>query len=504
MKRTAAKADFLAACKATDSRNKALEEIRDKGADVILAVFRMLKNSLVHSLNNDAVRQTNHETHGIIRDFAETVGGYVSITYIEDTIFVCGQLLRASRSIYESAMEVGKLLDVAGVSELSFTNAVKEEDLLKLCEAFSVSLRDPQRREVLLKAKLDNIAVRALDSTLQSQDDDDDLPAMEKTLRAYASALVVMRQFLKKVAQGKTVLPHRVKRIAQRLVTLAEGDEGAMLAMTTMANAHRDDAGRAVQAAILSILVARKLTRTRSVLSQMAMAALMADVGRVRVAGHNGVQQLVSLADDVEAAVPALTSSLCISTGGVNLQNALRTITAYETAYLERQHLLGPVYKRTLSPMVQSKIVHLVRELLERMAPRDQSRAMSPLDALAAVSQLKGIDEITYKLLVQTVGVMPTGTVVEFETGEWGIVVGPSKHRRAVGRPRIKLVTDRSGQVFAKPKEIDLGDSSEGARRFPRITGVIEPSKARFNITSVVMGDAKAGRTTTRTRAPAG
>ena len=31
MKRSAHKTDFLAACKASDSRNKSLEEIRDKG-----------------------------------------------------------------------------------------------------------------------------------------------------------------------------------------------------------------------------------------------------------------------------------------------------------------------------------------------------------------------------------------------------------------------------------------------------------------------------------------
>jgi hypothetical protein len=110
---------------------------------------------------------------------------------------------------------------------------------------------------------------------------------------------------------------------------------------------------------------------------------------------------------------------------------------------------------------------------------------MSALDALAAVAQLPTVDEMLFKLVVQALGVMPTGTVVEFETGEWGIVVGPSQNRNAVARPRIKVVTDRSGQVFAKPKEIDLGAPSKGAR-FPRIVGIIEPSRARFNVTSVL------------------
>jgi hypothetical protein len=158
---TARSTGFLAACKASDSRNKSLEEIRDKGADVILAAFRMFKNSLVHAIDNKAVQMTVKESHTILADFASVVGGYVSVTYIEDSIFVCGQLLRASRSVYESALEVGKMLATCGVSELNFTGDVTEQDIYELCHAFSISARDPQRRGHLLQQKLKNITVRA-------------------------------------------------------------------------------------------------------------------------------------------------------------------------------------------------------------------------------------------------------------------------------------------------------------------------------------------------------
>jgi hypothetical protein len=490
VRRTLNRTDFLAACKASDTRNKALEEIRDRGADIILAVFRMLKNSLVHASDNRAVLQAVKETHGIITEFAAAVGGYVSITYVEETIFVCGQLLRASRSTYDSAMEVGKLLLVCGVSEISFTGDMEEKDLLQLCDAFSISSRDPQRRGHLLEAKLNQILVRAVDTSLRSKEAaEDNAPAMEMALRAYASALVVMRQFLERVSKGKNVLPHRVKRIAQRLVALADGHESSLLAMMTLANAHRDEAGRAVQTAILSIVVGRRLTEERVVLTQLAMAALMADIGRVRLAGPGGSDRLVQLADDVERSVPSLTSALCIATGGVNVQNALRTVTTFEATQLERQALLGPVYKRQMSPLIQSKILHAVRALLGFLAPRDTSRPVTALDALAQVSRLPTVDETVFKLLVQALGVLPTGTVVEFETGEWGVVIGPSENRTAIARPRIKLVSDRSGQVFAKPKEIDLGAPSQG-RRFPRIVGIIEPSRARFNVTGALLESA--------------
>jgi HD-GYP domain-containing protein (c-di-GMP phosphodiesterase class II) len=491
------RADFLAACQARQQSNETLEEIRDKGAEVVMAMFRLAKNSLVHALDNEAMLKTAVDTTRITTDFAVAVGGQVSVTFVDQTIFVCGQLLRASRSVYESAMELGRLLERCGVSEISFTGDVQQSDLLTFAQAFSVSARDPQQRGVLLEAQIPNMEVRKVDISLQQADEDGDLPDMERILNAYASAMMVMRRYFDKTAQGKTTMPHQVKRIAQRVVSLARTNESSLLALIAVANKHRDDEGRAVLTAILAVLIARKLTNSRVALGQVAMTALMADIGRVRIAGKAGRDQLIQLSDEAESAIPMLTSSICISTGGVNIQNAARTVSAFETTFIERENLLGPLYKRTMSPMVQSKILQVVRAYLDRIAPRDTSRPMSPVDALAAVSQIPNLDNVAYKLLVSSVGLMPTGTVVEFETGEWGIVVGPSANQKAHDKPRIKLVTDKSGRVFAKPKEIDLGDESKGGR-FPKIKGVVDPGRARFNVAGVLM---KAGGATMATMA---
>lgn len=476
--------DFLAACQASQTNNKALEEVRDKGAEVLLAMFRLSKNALVHALDNDAVTKTAAQTHRIVTDFAATVGGYVSITFVEGTIFVCGQLLRASRMIYESASEFGNLLGKCGASEISLTADVTVANLLQFAEELSISARDPQQRGRLISATLTNISVRQVDSTLQ-RDDESSLPIEEQILRLYATALVVMRRYFEKLARGRMVMPHKVKRIAQRLVTLSDSDEGALLAMTTMANAHRDDAGRAIQSAILSVVITRRLTDNRVILAQLAMSALLADSGRVRITG-SGPDRIKALTEEVESTIPDLTSAISISTGGVNVQSALRTVTMFETTYAEHEQVLGPVYKRLMSPTVQARVLRVVRAMLELIAPRDTARPLSPLDALAKVSKMPNIDPIAYKLLVSAVGVMPTGTVVEFESGEWGLVVGPSSNPLAIALPRIKLLTDRSGQAFAIPKELDLGNPEAG-RKFPRIKGVVEPTKARFNVTGALL-----------------
>ncbi|MBN1654044.1 MAG: hypothetical protein JXA30_09730 [Deltaproteobacteria bacterium] len=482
----ARKTDFLAACHAVQQRNVALEEIHDKGADLVLAFFRLAKNALVHRIDNQAMVKTLAQTHQIAVDFAATVGGEVAISFVDQTIFICGQLLRASRSIYESAIELGTLLERCQVSEISYSAELTQQDLLAFAEAFSLSARDPQKRDTLLNSKLNRMEARKLDTSLKRSDHDDNLPEVEKMLRAYASALMVMRRFFDRTAEGKNAVPYHVKRIAQRLVTLGLKDENALLAMTTLVNIHRDDAGRAVQSAILAVLIARRISANRAILGQLAMAALMADSGRVRSAGKSGRDALVQLPEEVEKAIPSLSSAICIASCGVNLPSALRAVIAYEATAIERAQLLGPLYDRTMSPLVQSKVIHTVRALLDRLAPRDTSRPLSPLDALAAVSQIPAVDNTIYKILVSAVGLLPTGTVVEFETGEWGVVLGPSAYPDAVDKPRIRLMTDKHGQSFSRPKEIDLGEPST-SRRYPRIASTIAPDGARFNLAGVLI-----------------
>ena len=108
----------------------------------------------------------------------------------------------------------------------------------------------------------------------------------------------------------------------------------------------------------------------------------------------------------------------------------------------------------------------------------------SPLDALQAVAATPGIDPVLLRLLLNAVGIIPTGSVIEFETGEWGVVMGASKTPGAFDRPIVRLVTDRKGRVLNPPREIDLGAPSAG-RVFPRIANVINPNQARFNVAGV-------------------
>jgi len=476
---------FLAHCQASATGNPMLEQIRDRGADTVLAIYRLVKNALVHAIDNRAVTQAAAQSRQILADFAALVGNTASVTFLGDTIFVCGQLLRASRMVYDSAIELGGIFARSGISEVAFESAVTAEELLAFVGAVVVSQRDPDRRAALLESKIPHIVVRKVDAELQQREDEEELGQRERIVQFYATALVVMRGFFDQVARGATILPHRVKRLSQQLVGLTQSSDPALIGLTAMANAQRDDAGRAVLAAIVAVVLGRQITNEKLPLARLAMAALMGDAGRARLVGPEGRDVLLALPEDLDARVPAATSSVCIATGGVNVPNALRTVVTNEVTWLEREKLVGPLYQKQRAPLVESQVLRLARAVIDELAPRDVAIApKSPLDALDAVAALPGMDTMLLRLLINAVGLLPTGSVVEFETGEWGVVVGPSRSPDAFDRPVVRLVTDRSGRPLQPPREVDLGAGSS-AGRFPKIANVVPPKKARFNVTGV-------------------
>ena len=88
-----------------------------------------------------------------------------------------------------------------------------------------------------------------------------------------------------------------------------------------------------------------------------------------------------------------------------------------------------------------------------------------PKSTYDAVRQLKSLSNIWFQSelveqFVQAVGVFPTGTLVELNTGEVGVVIGQSRYRRL--RPEIMLILDASKELRDDFTIIDLQTQQEG------------------------------------------
>lgn len=90
------------------------------------------------------------------------------------------------------------------------------------------------------------------------------------------------------------------------------------------------------------------------------------------------------------------------------------------------------------------------------ISERSYAKPVSTFEAMRELTRLGGtaFPPELVELFIQAVGVFPTGTLVELNTGEVGVVVGQNRYRRL--RPEVMLILDAAKKVRDEFTTVDL------------------------------------------------
>ncbi len=446
------------------------EHARDLGAGVVVAIYRLMKLAQLHDLTNQAFLRQLEQTHQSIGDYCLRSGMNVSVLFAQRAVFVAGQLLKGSRAIYDSANELGATLEWCGGSELSIDKEVTQADLHGFAEAISKAMKAGRGRFVATSTKIRlrevNDAARLLGLDVEQLD------VEQRIVRTYASAVVIMRRFFEDLQVSRYVLPRRIKRVAQSLVDLSGGATPAFLGVSESRNQNSDEAGRAVNSAILAVAMARQVTDDRVRLAQIAMAAMMHDVGRPRavaLAGASGGPRIAGLvpklSDEAEDRLAAGTAAALTALGRVNEPSITRTVITFEALWLRRTGNLGPLYRGVRQATLHAKMVAIARRYNDLLTPDPGLDPPGPDYAIAVLNDelQEASDRTVLRMLVAALRFYPVGTVVQLSTGEVAEVIARGDRGAGNEAPWVRMVLDAKGGVVNAVTELEL--ASPAARR---------------------------------------
>jgi len=440
------------------------QQARELGSSLARQVFRLVKVAQFHALDNMAFLQQLDQTIEALGAFGAQTGEPLSLLFSKSTVFVNGQLLKASRAEYEAALELSKMVRALGVTQVTIQTDANRSDLKALARLFQPGSKTKAENGVLEpspRIRLRYVRAARLD------ENENELSPEDQVLRTYATAVVVMRRVYENLSEGRYQLPNQAKRLAQRLVVLSEGDTPAFLGVTGMRNLNHDSAGRAVNRAILAVAMGRQLTNDLATLSRIAMSALFFDVATPLVTGTVGVGNQVVVAQMTEQAerrLPAATAVVLTALGHVREASMVRTVVAFEAHWLRQLDGLGPLYEGEQRPMVAARIVSTANRFNELVEP-DLAASHTP-SVDEAITQIRAeareaLDHAMIVLLVGALGVFPRGSPVELSTGEKAVVVHTPDNPAEYVRPTVRLVTNAQGQPLRGKIILDLSQDPE-------------------------------------------
>jgi len=285
-----------------------------------------------------------------------------------------------------------------------------------------------------------------------------------QAIRAYDAAVATMNDVLVHIRKGAGVDVEKVQTAVKPMIDSVLRNQDAMAWLVYLRKRDEYAYHHSIASSVWAVILGRHLGFDRQGLDTLAMGGMLLDIGKAKLpeslVGKDGKLSPAEF-DAIRKHVAYGLDMLKLSPG----------INADVLAMIEGHHERadGSGYPRGLKGAdipVFARIGGLVDCYDAMTSHRPWAQAKSPYDAIREINSLSGVQfqKEMVEQFVQAMGMFPTGSVVEMNTGEVGIVVEQNRIRRL--RPKVLLVLDADKQPLREYRSLDLrkcpSDQSEG------------------------------------------
>ena len=278
--------------------------------------------------------------------------------------------------------------------------------------------------------------------------------AYARLYRAYEHEVAAARQRGK---ISRRALDNGLKAVIDSILRNPDAMAWTVFARRNVASATRRAVGTAVWCAIFG----RQLAFGRPELLELALGGLLLDIGYVRLPrglaelkGPMNDKQLTLMAEHVEIGADILHRS-----GGFG-SNIIDMVLNHHERADGSGYPLG-LAGSAIPPF--GRIAGIADAFDAMTSVNAYSPAYAAFDVARRLNDMRGtqFDAEVVEQFLRAVGMFPTASVVELNTGMVGLVI--EQNRKQPLRPKVMLLLDRDHQPLSQPQIIELRDLSPDA-----------------------------------------
>ena len=250
-----------------------------------------------------------------------------------------------------------------------------------------------------------------------------------------------------------------VAKVTQSLVASVLRNPDAMLWLSRTRQQDDFTYRHSLNMSVWALVCGRELGLNEGLLNHLGMGCLLSQIGKLalpaamlRKEGRLDADEYEMYRTYVDKGVHYLEDT--------GVSRAVLSVVQY---HRERHNGSGfPEGVRGDRIPLLGKIAGLAEYFESVVSPRDQSTAMTPARAVSMLYELRNIEfqEDLVEKFIAAVGVYPTGSLVELNDGQRGVVVSHSVERRLW--PKVMVMTDPTHKPLKSAKIIDLARYNEG------------------------------------------
>jgi HD-GYP domain-containing protein (c-di-GMP phosphodiesterase class II) len=305
----------------------------------------------------------------------------------------------------------------------------------------------------------------------------------DETAQAHTSiddAIAIMHPIVEKVRTTGKLEVDQIEAAVTPLVSSVLRNKDAVAALLRIRNLDDYTYSHSISNAVWAAVLGRHLGFKPHQINKLALGCALVDVGKVTIPkelltkpGALTAAEWNTMHGHVEAGLAILEQS--------NITD--RDVIAMVATHHER--IDGSGYPNGLSGKdipVYGQIAGIIDTYDAMITERPYAAARSSFDAVHELHETAGVifqDDLV-EHLTQAIGVFPTGTLVELNTGEVGVVTAQNPERRL--RPKVNLILNEAKQPRGEPIIADLNSMDTDIGTPPRVWIKRELPQGAFGI----------------------
>lgn len=275
-----------------------------------------------------------------------------------------------------------------------------------------------------------------------------------KATVAYDAASTVMADVLARLRAGKGLDTETLRVAVSPMIDSVTRNQDAMAWLVQLRKRDTYTYHHSLASSVWAVIFGRHLGFDRAGLDTLAMGGLLLDMGKAGIPGEILVKK--GPLDDKEREVMrshvAIGARMAAEAPGMNAD-----IMAMIDGHHERHD--GSGYPNGLAGAdipVFSRIAGLIDTFDAMITSRSYARAKSAYDAIRELNSLAGtlFQRELVEQFVQALGMFPTGSLVQLNTGQVGIVIEQNRVRRL--RPKLMLLLEADKSPVRTHSTLDL------------------------------------------------
>ena len=293
-----------------------------------------------------------------------------------------------------------------------------------------------------------------------------------------------VRDVLSSIATSGIIQASEIKDVTHNIISQTLEHEEAFIALIQTRAFSPDLHEHALSVGTLAVLLGRLVGYNESQLQTLGSAALLHDVGLLRLPSSllSPKNRQSEAAREQYCSHTQLSGEILKSSSGIS--DGVRRIVEEHHVLLDGTGYPKHIEHETISQ--SSRLLRIVDEYDELLTGQQGQTPMSGKVALRELYQRGQKNQLDQKLVSQfisQVGIYPIYSLVELNTGERGIVTAHSKENLL--HPTILLIQDSTKQPFLEPVPINFA-ALQDKNSLPEIVKVLDPEQEGVRVEKVL------------------